>query len=229
MDKNKIVSIVVVIVVLVVLGFLMFKGDGKLRIGGEEKVATVNGVAITKTSYDTQLATAVASYKAQGINTDDATQLAQIKAQVLNDLINNELVNQGIVSAGIKVNDEDVEKQFADITTQAGGAENLKAELVKVNMTEQKLRENIAKQFAIQMYLEANIDTKSIVVSNEEVTQFYNDYKAAQVSASSTIKVPAEKELADQIKQQIIANKQQTMINDFLTTLRSKSEIVLSE
>ena len=96
-------------------------------------------------------------------------------------------------------------------------------------MTEQKLRENIAKQFAIQMYLEANIDTKSIVVSNEEVTQFYNDYKAAQVSASSTIKVPAEKELADQIKQQIIANKQQTMINDFLTTLRSKSEIVLSE
>ncbi len=231
MDKNKIVSIiVVVVVVLAVIGFFMFRGnkvDSPVS-GNPESIATVNGVAISKAVYDTQLATAISSYKAQGIDVTNADELAKIKVQVLNNLIDNELVGQGIVSSGIKVAEADVEKQIQDIIEQTGGADKFQAELTKANLTEVQLRDNISKQLTLQKYLEANVDINKIIVSDTEISQFYKQYSDAQKTASSTIKVPALKELSDQIKQQITSNKQQALINDFILSLRVKAQIATS-
>lgn len=231
MDKNKIVSIiVVVVVVLAVVGFFMFRGnkvDNPVS-GNSENVATVNGVNISKTVYDAQLASAISSYKTQGIDVTNADELAKIKTQVLNNLIDNELVSQGIIGSGVKATDADVEKQIQDIIKQTGGADNFQAELVKANLTETQLRDNISKQLTLQKYLEANVDIDKITVSDAEISQFYKQYSDAQKTASSTIKVPALKELSDQIKQQITSNKQQALINDFIASLRSKAEITTS-
>ncbi|MFA5888778.1 MAG: SurA N-terminal domain-containing protein [Candidatus Paceibacterota bacterium] len=231
MDKNKIISIiVVVVVVLAVAGFFMFRGDkiNNPTSGNPESVATVNGVTISKTVYDAQLTSAISSYKTQGIDVTKADELAKIKTQVLNNLIDNELVSQGIVSSGIKVDDADIEKQIQDIIKQTGGADKFQVELTKANLTEAQLRDNISKQLTLQKYLEANVDVSKITVSDTEISEFYKQYSDAQKTASSTTKVPALKELSDQIKQQITSNKQQALINDFVASLRSKAQITTS-
>lgn len=230
MDKSKIVSIVVVIVVLVALGFFVFKG-GKPAPTEQpvESVATVNGVVIPKANYETQLASLISTLKSQGQDVENADNLVQIKNQVLNDLINNELVTQGIKAAGITANPADVEKQVQDLITQTGGVEKFNEELVKANLTEAQLRENISRQLAVQAYLTANINVAGITVTDEEISQFYKEYSAAQKTASSTIKVPALKELSEQIKQQITSNKQQALINEFLASLQAKATIVKTQ
>lgn len=225
--KRKMWPIVVlVLVILLVAGYFVF---GKGKIGNlssqVQSVATVNGVAILKSDYDTQYANAISTYKTQGVDVTSTTTLDQIKTQVLNNLINNELVNQGAIAAGIKPTDADVEKQYQTVLTQVGGAENLKTELAKVNMTDAQLRINIGKQLAAQTYLLQNIDVKSITASDAEIAQFYADYSKQQL-ASGQKTVPALKTLSDQIKQQIISNKEQTLITNFIATLKAKANIV---
>ena len=226
MEKNKIVSVVVVlIVVLAAIGYFMFRGNTAPVVAG---VATVNGVSISKATYDTQLASTISSYQAQGVDVTSADKLALIKTQVLDDLINNELVAQGIKTTGITVTPAEVDTQVQDIITQAGGATQYQAELTKANLTEAQLRDNISKQLAIQKYLAANINTAGITVSDAEIAQFYTDYSKAQTTASSTVKVPALKDLSTQIKQQLTSNKQQLLINEFIVSLRSKATIATS-
>jgi peptidyl-prolyl cis-trans isomerase SurA len=227
MDKNKIVPVLVAVLFFGVVGFFVFKGSGVKDLSKVpvEKVATVNGVDISKTAYDAQLALLTSSLKAQGIDVEAADRVAQIKTQVLNDLINNELVNQGIVSSGVKATNEEIQAQLQSIITQAGGVDAYKAELTKANMTETQLLDNISKQIAIQKYLAANVDTSKITVTDLEISQFYTEYSNAQKTASSTVKVPALKDLSEQIKQQIITNKQQILINDFLASLKAKATV----
>ena len=235
--KRFITAAVLLLVVLAIGGYFVF-GGSKIssiinNIATNNKVSTttasvaiVNGTAISRAAYDTQLASTIASYKSQGVDVAaDATKLSQVKTQVLDDLVNNELLTQGAQSAGIKITPEEVEKQFQAILTQAGGAEGLKTALAQNNLTEAQLRENISQQLTIQTYLSANIDTKSITVSDAEIAQFYADYSKAQTVASSTVKVLALKDLSAQIKQQLISNKQQTLINNFVTSLRAKAKI----
>ena len=220
------ILIVVLVVALAVVGFFVFRGDGLSGLNGDvENAAMVNGVAISKTIYDNQLALTLSSFKSQGMDVENADNLAQIKTRVLDDLINNELVNQGIASAGIKTNEEDVNKQVEAVIEQAGGTEKYQQELTKANLTEKQFKENISKQLALQAYLTANVDVSSITVGDDEISQFYKEYSDAQKTASSTIEIPALKDVSDQIKQQISADKQQTLINEFLKSLRDKATI----
>jgi len=228
--KNKIIPMVVLVLVILAIGGYFVFGKNKMQSpinNNVGSVATVNGVVISKTSYDAQLANSIASYKTQGVDVTDVTKLAQIKTEVLDNLIGDELLKQAVVAAGIKTAGEEVEKQFQDILTQAGGADALKAELVKNNLTEAQLRDNISKQLAIQTYLLQNIDIKSITVSDAEIAQFYADYSKAQ-TASGQKTIPALKDLSAQIKQQLISNKQQTLVANFITALRAKAKVEIT-
>jgi len=227
--KNKIVSIVVLVLAVLLIGSFFVFGKNKTNspVDNKASVATVNGVVVPKTSYDTQLTSAIDAYRTQGIDVTDTTQLSQIKTEVLDNLIGNELLAQGTAASGIKATPEEIEKQFQDILTQTGGADVFKAKLVKSNLTEAQLKENISKQLAIQTYLSQNIDEKSITVSDAEIAQFYADYSKSQKDSGQAT-VPALKDLSDQIKQQLISDKRQTLITTFVASLRAKAKVEIT-
>ena len=225
MNKEKILSIgAVVLVVGVVAGLAIFaKNKGKEPVvSNAPTVATVNGVAITKDAYDAQLATAITAFKGQGMNTDDPTQLAQIKTQVLNDLISNELVTQGIAAAGIKPTDAEVEAQFQAVLTQVGGMDKLKEQLVAANLTEAQLRINITRQLAVQAYLTKNIDMSTTTVTDAEIQKFYDD-NVKNLPKGQT--APVFKDVKEQIRQQLVSNKQQVLITAFVASLKEKAKV----
>ena len=218
MTKEKIVSIGALVLVLGGVAALGFWGYKNKPLAAPN-VATVNGTAIEQSAFDTQLASVIASLKLQGVDTENADNLAQIKTQVLNDLINNELVLQGVTKAGITVADTDVETQFQRLLTEAGGADQLKAQLAGAGQTEAQFRANIAKQLAIQAYLLQNIDISTATVTDEEAKTFYDTNVKTQANA------PAYKDVVDQIKQQIIADKQQILVNAFIASLRERATV----
>ncbi len=233
-NKGRIVIIALALIVLIGGGYLLYGRNKTEDKGGVTNnnpvpatvagVATVNGVVIPKSTYDIQLSNAIASYKAQGIDVTNADKLSQSKKQVLTSLVNNELLFQNVLAAGIKTTPEDVEKQFQLIVTQSGGADAFKAQLAKNNLTEAQLRENVSKQLAIQTYLSQNVYTKSIKISDAEIKKFYDDYSKQQ-KASGQKTVPTLKSLSAQIKQQLTSNKQQEMVASFVTSLQAKAKI----
>ncbi len=224
MGKNKIIMLVisVLIVVAVVLWAVMGSGKSKIMVA-PDKVATVNGVVITKTAYDEQMTAMVASLKAQGVNTEDPAKQAEMKKQVLDNLINNELITQGIKSAGIVTTDAEVETQFQTIVTQNGGAEGFQKALTTANLTEAKLRTDILNQLNIQKYLAANVKVSGIKVTDAEVKAFYDQYKATNDTST-----PALKTISTEIKQQITQNKQQALVAEFIAALKAKATIIIS-
>lgn len=226
-DKNKMVWIG--LAALVIMGGYIYVSiirPGTQSAEKAENVATVNQVAISKKTYDKQVDFVVASYKAQGIEVTSESELSQVKKQVLEDLISEELLVQGASSAGIKITADDVEKQYQAILTGSGGADKLAAELAKNNLTEADLRENISKQMAIQEYLSQNIDVASITVTDSEVAKFYEDYSIAQKAAGQN-SLPALKDISEEIRQQLLSNKRQALITDFIASLNTKAKIVI--
>lgn len=222
MSKEKVISIVVlVLVILGVVGFVIY-GKDKVEpqvATTDTAVATVNGVEIKKSAFDTQYAAAITSLSGQGVDTTSTTSVAAIKLQVLDSLIANELVNQGVVKAGVKASDADIEAQYQALVTQAGDAQKFADQLKAANLTEEQLRANIATQLAIQAYLLQNIDSSKAVVTDAEIKKFYDDNTAGQTG------VPALKDVSEQIKQQLILNKQQSLVNEFIAKLRAAATI----
>lgn len=221
---------ILVLLILIVGGYLIF-GKGKISnpFVKAPSVATVNGVAILKATFDAQLQNAVASYKAQGTDiTLDAAKFAQLKAQILDALINNEVLNQAAKAAGITASSTLVDNQYQTILSQEGGVAKLAADLAKNNLTDAQLRQNIANQLADQTYLLQNINVSAITVSDAEIAAFYAQYSAVQKTASSTAAVPALKDLSAQIKQQIITNKENSLVADLVASLRAKANIATS-
>jgi hypothetical protein len=230
-SKRSIMPIVglVVIVLLAGGGYYYFGGNKSANVvntstDNAASVAMVNGVAIPRATYDTQLAGAIASYKAQGVDVANPDKLTEIKKQILVNLVNNELLSQVVSTAGIKSNPEDVEKQFQLLVTQTGGADKFKDELAKNNLTEAQLRENISKQLAIQAYLLQNIDVSSIKVTEDEIEKFYADFSKSQKDSGQKT-VPALKDVSEQIKQQLVSNKQQALVSAYIDGLQKKAKI----
>lgn len=194
--------------------------DKKDVVDAMANVATVNGVPITADLFNNQLNLTVSSYKSQGIDVADEQIVSQIKTEVLDGLIANELLIQGAMTDGAKANPEDVEKQFQSIVTNSGGLEALQANLQKNNLTEAMLKEDIAKQLAVQAYIMKNVDLVSITVSEKEISDFYDAYLKTQKD-----EVPPLRELSAEIKQQITMNKQQSRVIDFIKVLRGKADV----
>lgn len=223
MDREKMLSIAgLVLVVGAVVGYSIFdlgKSTKPAVTKAPESVATVNGVAIPETDYETQVSNVLSSLKNQGVDVSTPDKVKAVRVQVLNDFIGNELVNQEIAKAGIKATDADVQAQFDAIQKQAGGADNLKAEMAKANLTEAQLRANIAKQLAVQAYILKNVDLSKVTVSDAEVAEFYKNYTAGKTG------VPSLKDLTAQIKQQITTNKQQALVAEFVAKLRANAKV----
>ena len=184
-------------------------------------VATVNGVDITKADYDSELASAVTSYKAQGIDVTDAQKLSQIQTQVLDGLVNNEILSQEANKLGIKATQADVDAQYQNILTQAGDADKLKSQLAAAGITDAQLRNKVSRQLAIRAYVLQKIDINSATTSPAEIKKFYDDNVKGQKGA------PALKDVSSQITQQLVANKQQQLLNALISSLRTGAKVDL--
>ena len=88
-------------------------------------VARVNGIGITQADYDR-------AFARRSINSNAASESA-LAQQVLNELIEQELINQGAPSLGITITDTDVEAEIATQREIAGSEDAWLASLAQNN------------------------------------------------------------------------------------------------
>ncbi len=196
-------------------GFYMYSDFGTRG----EVVATVNGAKIYQAELDESINLLSQSAAAQGANITDPATLAEIRTQALEVLISNTLITAAAEAEGITVSEEDVQKQYDDLTAQFGTPEELAAKMTEVGLTEEKLRENISDRILADRYVEAVTDIETVAVTDEEVAEFVKT-----ISADGA-KIPPLEEIRPQIESQLIMQKQQEIITTLVEKLRTEATV----
>jgi len=135
------------------------------------KVAVVNGVVITKAEYDKELNVHLQRISRQGQQVSDEN-MAELKNDILEGLIEREVLYQESQKAGIKISDQKVDEQLAGIKKRFPNEDEFKKALAAMNLTEAEVREQIQRGLAIRELIDQNVANK-VVISDEETKAYY--------------------------------------------------------
>jgi|WetSurMetagenome_2_1015567.scaffolds.fasta_scaffold27258_1 peptidyl-prolyl cis-trans isomerase C len=169
----------------------------KSTTSDNEKVAIVNGVAISKVQYDRLINPIQNKATLLGKNEVTDEQIAQAKNKIIDNLIATELLYQECKKEGIKVNDKEVLKTFNQQKAQFKSNEAFRAALIESNYNEGLLKNQIKIGLTIQHYIDQNF-AKKTVIPDEDVKQYYDEKidefkQPAQIRASHIlILVPSD-------------------------------------
>jgi FKBP-type peptidyl-prolyl cis-trans isomerase (trigger factor) len=222
------------LVILIMGAGLMYalEQQGRVHTGIFDKVsalvnpvpaaAIVNGEKISKADYDKNLTQLETAAKAQGADVSSESIQTEIKKQAIDVLVNTELLRQAAYADGAMVTDEQVEARYQEILKSIGGAEQLAAKMAELGITEEGLRKDIEGEILIQGHLSKSVDTSKIAVSEKELTDAYTQIKG---TAGAGVTVPPLDEIKTQLEAQLKTNKEQELVNAYITKLRDGANI----
>ena len=186
-----------------------------------EVVALVGGEELTRAEFNRIRQQVLQQAQQQGMNLNDPETMAQVDAQATDTLVNTELIRQAAIAAGTTASEEAIDSRFAEIVAQVGGQEALEDSLAQLGLTEESLRADVEQELIIDSYLEANVDTDDIAVTDQEVDEFYDEAGGAEAG------LPPLDEVRMQIEQQLLAQKQNELIGELIEVLRDGADIEL--
>ena len=184
-----------------------------------EVVATVNGVDLTRAEYNRIRQQVLQNAQMMGMDINDPDTQMQVNEQAIDTLVNTELIRQAAVASGSSVSQEQIEARFVEIVEQVGGEEALADSLEQLGLTEESLRTDIEQELVIQQFLDGAVDTEGLIATDAEVDELY------EASGGAEAGLPPIDEVRPQIEQQILANKENELINELVESLRTDAEI----
>lgn len=211
MNQNNILIAIGVVVVLGVAGYFIF-GSGSLNTG---PVAVVNGQEISRQDYNfikNQIKER-ASLQGQELSEEDLEQ------QSLDQLVAQKLMYQEAKEKGFDVSQEEIDTQYQNVVSRAGGEEALQEVFSDLDLSEEYIREDIRKQLIIQKYVNSQTEGEDFSVTQQEVTDFYDQFSAGNENA------PALKDIESQIRTGLEQQKQGELISEIVSQLRENAEI----
>ena len=137
----------------------------------DKEAATVNGKPILKSQYDHELSVFQKRAEQQGRPLSDAD-LATVKKQLLENLIEAEMLYQQSQKEGVKVEDQSINEQIEKIKKRFPDEAAYKKALEGMEMSEKEIRSQIQRGLAINQLLDTNVRQK-ITVTAEESNNFY--------------------------------------------------------
>jgi FKBP-type peptidyl-prolyl cis-trans isomerase (trigger factor) len=214
--KNLFVIIAIAVAILIAGGYYFY--TAKMADGGP--VAVVNGFKIAREEFNNSVEMIKQTASLQGANVEDPQVQTVINEQALDILVNNALLIEGAKNSGITVDDARIEEEYEKLLADIGGEEELTARMAEVGLTQEKLRNNIKERILVDSFLEAETDVENVTATEEEVLALYESF-----TANAEEGVPSIDELRPQVEEQIKAQKQQAIVNDFLMNLRENADI----
>ncbi|MBO8127752.1 MAG: SurA N-terminal domain-containing protein [Peptococcaceae bacterium] len=183
-----------------------------------DPVAVVNGEEISSKTFEEELAAAKDYYKQMGTDLDaeeNKEQLAEVKEQVLDQLIDRTLLEQKIEEEGIEVSKEEVDGEISKIEEQVGGKEELDKILKEHNLNVDQLRSDIEYQLALEKLAKSRVDP----VSEEEIQELYDQYAQNMENPESLENMRGE------IEQFLVQQQREKVLIELVQELRDNAEI----
>lgn len=227
--KSKGKKIILIIVILLVIGGIAsYFMPGNLNIWKKLQisinpnlVAIVDGEEITKNELESRINLVKENVKSQGIDVSDEKTLKEIEASTLDEMINEKVLFQDAKKKGIVASDSEVEKTYNEIVAQYKNKEDFAKDLTAKNLTEQTLRESIAKQLTLIKYIGQNIDPKNITASEKEISDLYNTVSASQKNMT----MPKLEDIKTQLENEVKQGKSRVKILELINKLKEGIKI----
>jgi parvulin-like peptidyl-prolyl isomerase len=171
-----------VIVAAVLLGLLasafVFAACGANKVPAGS-IASVGGATVTQQQFDEIWAQAKAQYASQAgappFPKEGTAQSDQLKASIVNYLVQNEVIKQQAGDMNVTVTQKQLDERVKQVTQQVGGQQKLDALLKKQGVTMEQLKTQLEAQM-----LQDAVRTKvgdNAKVTPEQITAYYNDPK----------------------------------------------------
>lgn len=138
-----------------------------------DAVAVVNGTPITREEFQTALERNRAQMESQGQSVG-GDQLEQLRTDVLESLITQELLYQQSQELGITVSQEEVQSELSSIQDQFPDGERYSQALEQAGVTEEELRGDIRRNIAIQKLVRDEVASPE-EITEQELRAFYDD------------------------------------------------------
>jgi len=189
--KNWLWGSVLVLVLATVLTILFWPKQN-METKTEGNVAVVNGVEITQESFDHELKPLLAEISEQENKPTDS-QMLNIKKNVLEKMIVNELLYQESMKDGINIDDSAVNDRVGRLNKQYSKEGDFKKELSRLGISEEDLKLQVRKEMTIQQYVYKKF-VENMTVTNKELSDYYNKYGKERIRQNQK-QAKAQKEL----------------------------------
>ncbi|MDH5525596.1 MAG: peptidylprolyl isomerase [Desulfobulbaceae bacterium] len=141
----------------------------------EEVAASVNGAPIIAKDLEAEV-NGIKQQLAMRGQTPSEEELAAIRENALQKLIQFELLVQASGKAGIEVAADEVENQLSQFKQRVGDEENFAKMIADQGMTEIDVKRQLQKNMSIQQYIKLHIMPQA-VVDDKEAKDFYTENK----------------------------------------------------
>ena len=167
-----------------------------------DKVAVVNGTAISATDLDREVKLWSERMASQGRQLPP-DQLPAVRNQILESLISQELLYQASKKNKIKVDQKIIDERYDAIKKRFKTEEEFKDAIAKMGVTEAIIQAQLEKGLAIDELLKTKI-VKDIEVTDEESRKYYDEhldqFKQAEQVKASHILIKVEPTATDEQK-----------------------------
>ena len=171
--KKLIVGVVLLTLVVPAL-LLSACGEEKLPAGA---IATVGDGVVTQEQFDQIWQQAEAQYKSQEgappFPSPDSTQYNQLKASIVNYLVQNEIIKEKAAEMGVKVTDKQLDDRMKQIVEQVGGQKKLDKLLKEQSVTQAQLELQLQAQM-LQDAVQQKVND-GIKVTQEQIQKYFDD------------------------------------------------------
>ena len=197
----------------------------------KDPVAVVNGVKISSKEYEAEVNLQLQQASRQGRQVPDAM-LPKIKADILNNLIDREVLYQESQKKNIAVNAEEVNSEIKTIKDRFPSQEEFEELIAEMGISEAEIKSQIERNLAIRQLIDTQVIDK-ITVSEADTKAYYDDnpnlFKKPEQVKASHILIKVESDATDLQKAQArieIAKIQQKLKDgqDFATMAREHSQ-----
>ena len=173
---KKFIVAAVMLAVLVPVLALAGCGGSKVPAGA---IAAVGDGAVTQAQFDQIVKQAEAQYKSQPgappFPKEGTAQYDQLKASIVNYLVQNELIKQQAASMDVSVTDKEYQDRLKQIVQQVGGQKKLDALLKKQNVTMADLESQLKSQMLQDKVKQKVSDAAK--VSEQDIKAYFDDPK----------------------------------------------------
>ena len=194
-------------------------------------VAKVNGIAISRETYNAEIDSLKKRFSMFGGNMPEA-QLAKFRQRIIDRLVEDELIRQKLEKEKVDVPAADIEAELAEYKERTpGGADRFDDFLKKTGKTVDDLKLDIKNRLELKAYLNKE---KALEVTDDESAKYYEEHKK-RFSTKERVKaahilIKASKDDDDakkaEVKKKIeaIYKEANTKGNDFAALAKEKSE-----
>ena len=171
---KKIKSVRIPLIALALIGFFMpVSAETQKEVA---KVAVVNGNVISKQDFDVSYNTYVKQVTMEAKRPLTESELDQIKGDVLEQLIEQQLLYQAALKQNIQIDEESYIQSIAELDEQLKNNPSFKSEVEKSNYSMEDIHNQIREQFMINSFVNEKFFS-SATVNDEEIKLYYEKNK----------------------------------------------------